>query len=1016
MAVRPTHQNDAHSTTTAHTTPKQQAQHQNSTNTPQHQNSATIVWFRNAAHIPCAQDLSERYAAEGETDPEGIRKELGHIVTSLRTATIDVVDAVGQWRTALADPTAQYLWKGASYLLKLQMDLHFLVAAPISRLLDCAALNNPLLYPGHGGGAAPTGAPPSEPEAADVAPTTKGYRDRDEGSLVPPHRKGRAPYAALLGGASRPAPEPRPRGREAALPPVKGPAKGGPRPKPNLAADPLYERVLRIERILREEVKLAHHRVHAQPVFVPPPDPAGAEAKPKAQDPWGPDPWEDARRALEEAPEDALETAEAQNLHARARLRTRAATRIQSFWRRLQALWESRQRRRQRNAATLSQKLVRRWLAVCEVQRRRQAFRAAQRVQSHVRRMQQRRRFLALLKRRRATMRLQSAWRACVIGMQFRLAMRRRAAIVKIQAVWRGHRVRRAMRADDSGPRAAAATEVQRVWRGRQVRDDPMHSVVCDRAALRIQTAWRASAARRELKGRRGCWAAATAIQAEVRRVQARARAARLRTLRLQRQWEGDVARADGGATAVQRVWRGHRDRVRVAEQQVARCFEAAATVIQSAWRGHAVRRARAAAAQAVEQDAAATRIQGMYRGYQARLRRADVAARTAAAINIQRLVRGWRARAALGPVYAAQEEERLRRARRTETAQMRLRRWERDGVDVAEFELPSSILPDVSGISMPDTPPCSPADLVAPFHFTFTSLAQRMRMVNHAELVQAFARGRLAAARAAGLRCVHRTQAAVVAQAVARGWLAERAAAARQHAVWVGLKRALQERRSRRRAGEAEAHRRTHAQRAAAKEELAAVRLALEEKVQRLEQLAAAAAASKAPKALKAHPVPSVPADAAADAQPPAALPTPHTAGTATNSLASTPPAPLVPAQVCVCVCVCACACVRACVCLHGLRHIPHVRIIIGLTRSPDTRCSAPFRRSAAYVSVGVVTSCVCVCVCVCVFVCARYPARLLAWPACLHVCRTVHACALCVSSFLSNGALRCPACPLSR
>eukprot|EP01064_Diplonema_japonicum_P032014 TRINITY_DN592_c0_g2_i13.p1 TRINITY_DN592_c0_g2~~TRINITY_DN592_c0_g2_i13.p1 ORF type:complete len:2420 (+),score=598.21 TRINITY_DN592_c0_g2_i13:132-7391(+) len=106
------------------------------------------------------QELTER-AQTQQLDKDQLVKEINHIIHSLRTATLDCVEFISKWEN-LQGPTYQpYLWKGVSYLSKLQTDLTFFGYSKIANYLDFSVVGNPLLIRNeesrHGNGA---GLPP----------------------------------------------------------------------------------------------------------------------------------------------------------------------------------------------------------------------------------------------------------------------------------------------------------------------------------------------------------------------------------------------------------------------------------------------------------------------------------------------------------------------------------------------------------------------------------------------------------------------------------------------------------------------------------------------------------------------------------------------------------------------------------------------------------------------------------------------------------------------------------------
>lgn len=60
--------------------------------------------------------------------------ELLSILDLLRSVTVDVVEAIGQWRRVRGHVKAPYVWKNVNYLLKIPIDLDFLQKHKVSPL------------------------------------------------------------------------------------------------------------------------------------------------------------------------------------------------------------------------------------------------------------------------------------------------------------------------------------------------------------------------------------------------------------------------------------------------------------------------------------------------------------------------------------------------------------------------------------------------------------------------------------------------------------------------------------------------------------------------------------------------------------------------------------------------------------------------------------------------------------------------------------------------------------------
>jgi hypothetical protein len=74
-------------------------------------------------------------------------RQFRQLLTKLRKATFDVLRSLESWRTTLGYD-AVYLWRGASYVMKMRLDCAFLAAhASIVQSLNLSVIDNPLLDP-----------------------------------------------------------------------------------------------------------------------------------------------------------------------------------------------------------------------------------------------------------------------------------------------------------------------------------------------------------------------------------------------------------------------------------------------------------------------------------------------------------------------------------------------------------------------------------------------------------------------------------------------------------------------------------------------------------------------------------------------------------------------------------------------------------------------------------------------------------------------------------------------------
>jgi hypothetical protein len=79
-------------------------------------------------------------------DDPVVTNEVPTIISSLRSVSVALVEAVVIWRNELPKKTA-FVWKGQNYLLKMQSDLDFLKLSDLAQLFDFPLDNNPMLLP-----------------------------------------------------------------------------------------------------------------------------------------------------------------------------------------------------------------------------------------------------------------------------------------------------------------------------------------------------------------------------------------------------------------------------------------------------------------------------------------------------------------------------------------------------------------------------------------------------------------------------------------------------------------------------------------------------------------------------------------------------------------------------------------------------------------------------------------------------------------------------------------------------
>ena len=490
------------------------------------------------------QDLSNRISVEA-FDRDKTAREAMPLISSLRAASLDVVDAVLKWREVVSDPQAIYLWKGTSYLKKMQDDVAFVAGSQIAAVLDCDANNNPFFYT----------RPPRERAAHD--PASQAQRDASgaHSGLVLPHAAyPRVPYEQLLG--THPAIDARPMSAsKRRLPPVKQ------RRGDTTHADACSSRIAAAERALRDEVRLLALGQPSGSGTRPGSAPlargggsscATAERGQRRQTQRG-DAEADGELESLRDPDSLTET-----LVQQRALEHRAATQIQSCWRASCERELLGVKALQKRAAIRIQRLARGYLAKREVTQRLRRHNAARRIQAGARGMLVRSAVSHLLLEHVAATQIQSAWRGCRGRKIARQRLLRRRGATDIQQVWRGYYARSRLDAVDQAKRRWAAAAIQGVWRGARVRAQPEFDARKIRAAIRIQAWWRGLLAReyhRWLRHRRD---AGVHLQSWWRGLLARSYVNGLRDAEQEKDYRAFLRHADRRALDIQRVWRGH--------------------------------------------------------------------------------------------------------------------------------------------------------------------------------------------------------------------------------------------------------------------------------------------------------------------------------------------------------------------------------------------------------------------------------------------------------------------------
>jgi hypothetical protein len=277
---------------------------------------------------------------ENAEDASTVVRDYAPILNSLRLASLDVVDSIMHWRACWLKSTAIYYWKGISYYIKMQQDLHFLNVSGIATALGLEVDNNPFLNSADGN-------------------TQQLFADTFAKRL-PAAAKSRAAMPEAVGGKAR-------------LPAIVESSVDSPGPqepaafKGLVSTEALKQRVKRCERVLRDEVRLMKILELYKPSAGPQKDADAPEFEVESE----------ADGATE------ADMDEPAKLHRD--LKHTAALRIQTQWRGWLGRTTVRNLRKEQAAATKVQRKVRQSLAKKEAAARRKCFRCAQKIQAIVR-------------------------------------------------------------------------------------------------------------------------------------------------------------------------------------------------------------------------------------------------------------------------------------------------------------------------------------------------------------------------------------------------------------------------------------------------------------------------------------------------------------------------------------------------------------------------------------------------------------------------------------------------------
>ena len=482
------------------------------------------------------QEISER-PINGPQEKDSLAKELQQIISPLRSATLDTIEAIQKWAHLSSLAVQDYQWKGVSYIIKLQTDLNFIAHSEIASLLDFVVTNNPLLQ--------------------QLQSDSKDGNNNLAKDL-PPVKQGREPAGLTK-------------------------------------ADPLGERLAAAERVLmtcpisgEEEIEEEGYlQFVSQESPVPPPQTdATLEAIPE-------DDWltrtEDRSKEIEERAAINIQRVYRgfrDKVFSKAKLRQRhAAIVMQKLARRICADREVRGLSTKRNAARKLQSLQRGIFSRGEVRRMRQERVSAMEIQRVFRGHLGRHIATDRTIERDAATTIQSAWQ----GYNTRRTLKdcktknRQLAAMLIQKHWRGRLVRTDIRYNKE--KIEACLRIQRWVRGEFGRQDAHKLRQQRNACLSIQSWARGNATRKSVKELQtvrvnqrtsqeiACYdEAATKVQSVWR----------MHSAQKSVQTELKTKREEAAATSIQARFRGNDTRQSQENQKLQAAREIAAVKIQS--------------------------------------------------------------------------------------------------------------------------------------------------------------------------------------------------------------------------------------------------------------------------------------------------------------------------------------------------------------------------------------------------------------------------------------------------
>lgn len=386
------------------------------------------------------------------------------LVLNLRKATLDVCNAIAQWRDVLGYP-AIYLWRGTSYLTKLSSDLDILASCEqMCRRFPCAIVGNPLL----------------ELELPNLQKVPLRNEAQKEKPLMPV--------------------------KSSLLPPILRPAGQQPdgsviSPEMTAAAREMLTREPALYQAYRRETQVHSFELIDGTTF-------DANLIKQLKDIV----FNEAHAALDfQFGSNANGVMD--DLTPLQKMQLLAAVVIQKVWRGHVARRYAANMRVNHVAATKIQRLHRMIAAKQEVRLRRKRHLAAAKIQALARGVATRTALRKFFSLNGVATKIQTAWRAYFARKQTAFLRALTRCAKTLQRWYRGHLARRFVPAYKAKVYNSAAVQIQKIWKGGSLRVKHSASPKAIAAVIRIQTAWRRHVAVAYVKKLRAIRDAALTIQ-----------------------------------------------------------------------------------------------------------------------------------------------------------------------------------------------------------------------------------------------------------------------------------------------------------------------------------------------------------------------------------------------------------------------------------------------------------------------------------------------------------------------